>query len=149
MTVPLLLDDKLPEGRDLCLLHCVPSCLGVERWWDEGPRGLVRGGKDVAVTSIATATSGEHSSQVLRSCSTFRRTWGLILRSRFSPNFCSFARIFLAGRKFFRSSGSLDRRSKYLGFQEERASQEAAGRWGWHLRSSISLCLSCDASRAA
>ena len=89
------------------------------------------GGGRRAVTSMATAMSGEHNSQILRSCSTFRRTWGLILRSRFSPNFCSFARIFLAGRKFFRSSGSLDRRSKYLQCQGERAGQEAAGRWAW------------------
>lgn len=79
-------------------------------------------GKEGVSTSTATAMSGEHSSQTLMSCSTFKRTCGRILRSRFSPNFCSFARIFLAGRKFFRSSGSLDSRSKYLQFQEERVS---------------------------
>ena len=71
-------------------------------------------GEGALITSMATAMSGEHSSQTRRSWSTFRRTCGRILRSRFSPNFCSFVRIFLAGRKLFRSSGSLDNRSKYL-----------------------------------
>lgn len=90
----------------------------------------MRTGKDTVVTSIATAMSGEHSSQILRSCSTFRRTWGLILRSRFSPNFCSFARIFLAGRKFFRSLGSLDSRSKYLQFPIPRRESQLGTCWG-------------------
>lgn len=96
----------------------------------EGLQGTGRG-KDMGVTSIATAMSGEHSSQTLRSCSTFRRTCGLILRSRFSPNFCSFARIFLAGRKFFRSSGSLDSRSKYLSMSRRGGQLGSCGRWVW------------------
>lgn len=90
----------------------------------------MRSGQNTVVTSIATAMSGEHSSQILRSCSTFRRTWGRILRSRFSPNFCSFARIFLAGWKFFRSSGSLDSRSKYLQFPIPRREGQLGSCWG-------------------
>lgn len=78
--------------------------------------GIVRG-RGKVVTSMATAMSGEQSSQDLSSCSTFRRTWGRIRRSRFSPNFCSFTRTFLAGMKLFRSSGSLVSKSKYLQFQ--------------------------------
>lgn len=106
------------------------QCLDIERRLSTDTGGIARSGQNTVVTSIATAMSGQHSSQVLRSCSTFRRTWGRILRSRFSPNFCSFSRIFWAGRKFFRSSGSLDSSWKYLQFPIPRREGQLGSCWG-------------------
>ena len=138
--------------RPLCLLKNFKNFNSA--WMLTGQNECVWGvmkGKEVLVTSMATAMSGEHSSQALSSWSTFRRTCGRILRSRFSPNFCSFARIFLAGRKFFRSSGSLDSRSKYLQFQEERSVRKLlADGLGTQRTSpplSLSLYYSWDVSR--